>query len=468
METGHTSVSCDYAKQYATETPLLNAARFPQELFDAVIDCLSSDLVTLKQCSLVDRSWAASASQHLFYRISWPLRCSVCSPVSEDALLPEIYTVEAHPVKLASLDQAIRARRTSNAIRELNLSSLRHFPSSMVPVTDSFPLNDLLHVLNSLPRLHTLELTDCLLKPSSPPLVSSATQSIKNIRIRNTKGNERTASLSTIIQLLSHFDHLSCLSIEGIIPNDTQTVHTPTHRTRIATLEFLPPPRIGRASSWLPPYRPLETMLQALKTQVAPGALDTLALRYWYMPHLHPLLQSAPHLTTLVFHASRSPPALHPAVRLRALTAVFLSTDHAADFPPTFRHDVPTPWERPMRAFGRLATGALEEVTIVLIEGRYSAHRLPHTSPHVSPEEEYMDELSALLCATDWAALVAFLIDCPSLKKFRFELRIHLTEAARRAVDHARCLQVVQQVTNEHLTGHIGELSEVLVVIEGL
>ncbi len=110
----------------------MNRPIIPPELADMIIDHLRNDKVTLASCSLVNRTWVPRSHRYLFSSI----------------------TLHKEAVRDLSSFQRLLERNASICLNIQELS-LRNSSDSLVEYMTS-PPQELFHILNKLPALHTL------------------------------------------------------------------------------------------------------------------------------------------------------------------------------------------------------------------------------------------------------------------------------------------------------------------------
>ncbi|GJE96774.1 hypothetical protein PsYK624_129800 [Phanerochaete sordida] len=193
----------------------------PQELSDSVIDYLHDDLPSLRQCSLVCKSWVRTSTEHLFSIIAWPP--SHPTIPGREGLPDAVSFAEFHELLKSS-------PRLCGALRHLKLFGARGWEGPGIifvsffgakPDVQSLPI-EFLHALPKLlPRLHTLELWNLNITfepgtiPSSlqpPPSISS----LSRLSFVTTMGMP-ALDYDSIIIAISTFSHIQDLVLDCIV-----------------------------------------------------------------------------------------------------------------------------------------------------------------------------------------------------------------------------------------------------------
>ncbi|EKM55079.1 uncharacterized protein PHACADRAFT_183921 [Phanerochaete carnosa HHB-10118-sp] len=129
------------------------ACRMPQELVDIVLESLSDNEASLKNCSLVSREWSISSSSHLFRRFRWP-PCVSTWKISNEICESALERDSGFTFLLGLLSSSTRLR---DSICELYLCCHRFGCTSSYNLDVSL-FSTLPRILAILPRLRVLEL----------------------------------------------------------------------------------------------------------------------------------------------------------------------------------------------------------------------------------------------------------------------------------------------------------------------
>lgn len=439
--------------------------RFPQEVFDKIIDNLGADKATLRACSLVSRSWDDTASKHLFRRLLWPPCRHVWSTFDE---YEERLGACGDGVHFGGFDTCLvwlsNSPRVRRVVQEVILSSLR--PRAMDGMAQSAiePLvsTTLFAIMDLLSCVHTLELHDCLVL-YHPSGLTHTTQVLKVLRIQNGYGYAMTSTLETVALLLGHFSDISELIIQGIIPKGAppSSIALPNISTRVTSLEL--------ATSPVPPggampvldllFTPIREMMDVLVPR-----FDMTRLRAFHTTQpcsaVINVLSHACNLADFSCYTGnelnqRSLP-LHPDARLRVfrITHPVWPDMITARLPALLAFPTFAKWDRSILSdLNSIATSEMERIHIVLEDhspgimfGPLHLSDWPRRPP--SPEA-FRQQLQAVVAGVDWDAFASFLERCTGLQLFRLEVQsmqptLSPEAAAEVAEGYQPCAEVIR------------------------
>ena len=213
----------------------------PQELVDLVIDHLYDDTRTVRSCTLVCKSFLPSSSKSLFERLTWP-PCTTFSTLDGCVCLSDRFTLDS------LLQTLTTSHRISANIRSLRLTSRTHSGTSRTLSTT------LIHsILDTLPRLQSVELSGCRLTPIGATTHACNSHSIK--RLVFAKG---TLDYGNPLEFLTLFHHIKVLYIERPVRTSGAPDVTVDRRTEVEYMVFDSLPVDGGS------YRPYDAVLNRL------------------------------------------------------------------------------------------------------------------------------------------------------------------------------------------------------------
>ncbi|GJF00457.1 hypothetical protein PsYK624_167450 [Phanerochaete sordida] len=421
----------------------------PQELVDIVIDHQHSDRDTLKQCSLVCRSWVPSSSLHLLRRVAWPVRPhrrQTCD-YDDGILSGEPKACSCPDPADTSFRACITGLQTSDRlrlyVRTLGLSSARQRCAGSVK-WEKLDVSVIASILNSLPDLKGLHLESCALKSSPVFYMGTPSQSPSQLPAPLLGGQRRDIEELSVCELargsaaeplndlFSYFGHIGTLSVE----------HVPHWELPRST--FLRP---------LPELRVAHLVLNSSATAVATALCLELrahthmeAVRALTVDHLTTLTLkfacAAPNLEALTVlavgvHAPLPPVQEVPEAPARLRRLAFIV---ALEFKET-RHGFYSSTFRAVGAHIRALAGLNSHVDEVALEFRVHVHE----ELWLDLEFNLYDVLQrALSPYAEWQTIGEALDDYPSLQKLT--LQVHNSEEPGRL-----CAIILKSAATRHL-----------------
>lgn len=246
---------------------------FPPELVDHICSYLSGDLLSLRHCSLVCRSWAVTSSRYLFRKASIPLCPSeLCS--ARNGLFVS---------RMESVLHRFHTTTRFSGIRDLRLSctcaSSQHTYGSGLRYKLPISVANLRDLLASLPHLKNLELSHGSMQSASSPLpcLDGPRRLDKIVFISGGDAAFNPGPYVEILQLFesiseTEFHHLPDpgLAVRGIHPTRPSNP-APSNLPRVQSLQFL------RSSS--------EAVAAVLEAMVA--RIDMLSIRNLAIQNTH-------------------------------------------------------------------------------------------------------------------------------------------------------------------------------------
>lgn len=324
----------------------------PQEIIDYVVDFLHDDNDALRRCSLVARAWTASASYHLFYRMSWPIcphprtgfrwgpRCKCPADDNGDVL---------------DLRQAIAdSSRLRTSLRHLKVFFAWHSTTSpgqepQVKVVATQP-SELVALVDLLPQLHSLQLSHVKLECDPPGYTAGSSKQRCLEKLTFHCPWSRDFNMEVYVDLLRHFHSIDVVQFHEFfnytMPSAPQTLSSPSSSPPLPHIHAL---EFSLCTSSSAAYiltslqdtidLPALTRFQILHTNIRPGCALPTALPAFFArtPALHTLACDR----TLFPFLSAPPPALatlrlhgRQFLDLRLCIASIRPTDWPAVFAP--------------------------------------------------------------------------------------------------------------------------------------
>lgn len=420
-------VACEEKVTYASPAV---SPRFPQELFDEVIDNLRDDMATLKSCSLVCQAWIRTTSIHLFRSLFWPPCPHVWTTFNDrtDPALP--CTGASHYGGFSSCVELVsRSPRVCNAVKELSLHSMRpHLDEdhSVASYIESLAPDDIFAMMALFPRLHTLELYDCSFLDSPVASTPHATKTIKNLYIVMPSSGLRALTLPATLSLLRHFSQIENVVIEGNLPREPFPLLPPSAaRTKLGTLTLLPSP--SGLDSWeARDLRRLRKTIQGLGEYIDTSALRHLDVQSQCPQNFIDALHGTPSLTSLTYYTHMGmfdAPRLHREAPLQFLS-ITVPLHYLNFFIHYPRHGRVTEWTLLMDHLYSMAHFPLQSVRLVLKHCNVGESLVQAPNGSIPEGEPFMSQINRLLRATNWALLANFVERCPSVKNITLEIQL--------------------------------------------
>lgn len=193
-----------------------NFPEIPQELVDAIIDNLHSDMDTLKQCSLVRKNWLPRSSRHLLRRVHWPPGQARLWKISPSGQVVSNHSLPCNCRSFAESSSVTCARILSSSprlrlyIRDMKLSTCRYECHEARIRYAVLNLLTIATIMDRLPRLETLSLAHGPAQSRPSPTAPRRDYTLKRLHLN-------TVGIRDIPKFLSLFHRIECLSI-GRLP----------------------------------------------------------------------------------------------------------------------------------------------------------------------------------------------------------------------------------------------------------
>lgn len=374
------------------ETPTLGAGiearRFPQELFDHIIDHLHDHKDSLCQSSLVCRDWVPASSYHLFDVFAWPPckdRDQLCDPeVIGDCLFS------------SCIQRLKSSTRVCEAVRRLFLSQhicpLRGFEAQSTSITPQA----LVTIVDLLPRLQELVIIKCCLLRGPEIFAPRIERHLERLTIFCSTIHQPFDVLTLFRDVSKVFLHYTgntppdaVAPIRSPQPDTTFIVHTLDVRDH-------PPDFLNLIMGWL-------------TSIIFPPSIRRFELGDELSPEACAAVQHMTSLEHLSYDVSldHAPQGLiMPCLVSLSVTGMFTVTGY-----PLVEED--DTWDAIIRDLRILVTDSMREVGIILSleEGELYRNRVfPFT---------YLEDW---LSGRDWEGLERILDEHPRLATLRFEL----------------------------------------------
>lgn len=390
----------------------------PQEIADAIIDHLYDDPETLKNCSLVCKSWELSSAHHIFPSWSWPPSHNFSAT---DTSLSRCFELLSSSPRIRSSIRRFRIRQSLE-------------PD---PQTSSAPRNSrrlLLRILDLLPSLRVFHCSQLQVHRSKRDGVRASEAGKRHLEeLYVSESGHYSLSVAALLGL---FESVDKLVVEGGLGRTAPSPPPKPHRTAVRALEV--------RGLW--GDHPLEvTVLNMLQARLDFAALERVEFtnsRINRAPSA--FFESATRLWAIAYTAEFSPSYIPPEARaLRSLTIYgVLLPDH--EIAERFQQ-----WQYVLRDISVLSHPDLEELSITLL--LCEQHCWPAYGPLL--EDEPFTMLRDLFTVTDWSPLNDVMQRCPRLRNLSIviTLRQRLYRGEFLAKDPARTRQVVWDVAAERL-----------------
>ena len=386
---------------------------------------MHDDKQALRECSLVCKDWAPSASSSLFYHFSWP----PCYHNSPSHLIPprgngfcrcHSSSVETSSF-IACAEVFSRSQRVSTAVQELQLISLR-----VDSPHEDLSVDSLLRMVDLLPRLRILYLGPKLISGTIPSDYRETSRTLHHLKVHLPPEG---INIYLLFTLFTSFRCISTITCDGHVQH-AETVHPK-----------LPPPRVEvhtLRTSCL--HWTLALMVVWLRRHLELASLRSLTAGDILDSELDLFIQSAMNLDKLVCTIQSFQPAASSWPPLRSLTVK--AFPWRADSPA----EVSALWDTIMTVLAHIDASKLQELCIWLSFGPASSI--------VSFRCEYMEQFTSF----EWAPLRELMRRSRSLTKLRFELPL---DSRFLKVSPELYLDLFRNVAIRHLPPQMRDLLEV-------
>ncbi|EKM48440.1 uncharacterized protein PHACADRAFT_266362 [Phanerochaete carnosa HHB-10118-sp] len=415
--------------------------RLPQELFDIIIDNLHSDKDTLKECSLVCRSWVPSSSFHLLRRVAWPLLHHTRHTHDDPNVSHQDHQSLSSP---DPIDTSFRtclsilksSARLQSYVREFALTSHRPQCSTITGrgKWEKLDVSTIAAILDLLPYLRCLFLERCALRsvassrsaePSqSMPLLHGPRRDLEELSLCELT---RGSTVEPLDDLLSFFQHIGKLTVDRIphwpLPRSSFPRPLPALSVETLVLKNASAGAVATALCHeLKTHQNLSAVRELTVDRLTPGLLDFIC--------------AAPNLESLAFVADAYQSPINPGVhraslrRITFITSFEFGTDYGY-YTSTFRSIAAH--IQALSAFGSISEIAIEfqvQVQDALIE---------------NPEFDLLAILQrALSPFGEWQAIREALKSYDSLQTLAF----HVHDLATLSHD---CVSILSAAAARHL-----------------
>lgn len=425
--------------------PATSECKLPQKLVDAIIDQLYYDKASLRQCSLVCRSWVPRTSEHLFSCFSWPR----CTRTDRECAKREYGGKHCFDKCLRILKNS---PRICGIISDLCLQhhGCKRFHDDYARHGNAIPLGVLHEMLSLLPSLRQLTLSYCF--PSLPwwreirwwrEIPRQPRFILDGVRILHSNPRlQATADLLTMFETATYL-RLSWPAIGHCGSPPKAAVARSGATTAIHALDL---PFVSSEESRVQIFRTLLGVID-------PKSLRGIATRSTLTPAVIAILEPyAASLRILSYTAHRE----HPAAALprfpRLVSLSLLSHDSILE--PQMLSES---WSLALRDLEHFVHTDIKEIRIEL---SISAKDIPDDrSPHAMH-----DDLRRSFSGLGWEDLGKTLSKYTSLTRLVFGLWASLCDDRRDAVIE-QAMAIVQELARKNLPL---EMSEKLVIRRGL